>query len=72
MLLTGGACFDVFFDKIARLRACEFIAERLRHGCFPMGIAEFLRADFFVEHLVATSELSALQKLCFFNFNTFI
>ena len=58
------------FDKVARLRACKFIAERLRRGYFPVSIAEFLGAAFFVEHLVAACELSVLQKLCFLNFDT--
>ena len=58
------------FDKVALLRTCEFIVERLRRGCFLVGIAKFLRADFFVEQLVTASDLSVLQKLCFFNFDT--
>ena len=34
------------FDKVARLWACKFIVERLQRGCFPVGIAKFLRAGF--------------------------
>ena len=56
--MVGGHLFLAsLFDKVARLRAYEFIAERLRRGTFPVGVAEFLRAVFFVEHLVAASEL---------------
>ena len=33
---------------------------------FCCGYCEILRADSFVEHLVVASELSVLQKLCFF------
>ena len=58
------------FDKVACLRACKFIAERLWHRCFHAGIAQFLRTYFFVKHLVVASELSVLQKL-FFEFRYF-
>ena len=60
-----GAVLVPLFDKVARLRAYEFIVKRLRRACFPVGIARFLRMKFFLEHLVAASELSVLQKLCF-------
>ena len=35
-----------------------------------MGVSEFLRAGFFVKQLVAASQLSVLQTLCFLNFDT--
>ena len=36
-----------------------------------MGVSEFLRAGFFVKQLVAASQLSVLQTLCFFQFRYF-
>ena len=31
-------------------QACNFIKKRLRHRCFPVKFAKFLRAPFFTEH----------------------
>ena len=32
-------------------KACNFVKKRLRHRCFPLKFAKFLRALFFTEHL---------------------
>ena len=31
------------FNKVAGLRACNFIKKRFQHRCFPVNIAKFLR-----------------------------
>ena len=41
--------FESFFDKVAGLKAYNFIKRRLQH--FPVNIAKFLRTVFFIEHL---------------------
>ena len=42
---------ESLLNKFADLRACIFIKKRLQHRCFPVNIAKFLRATFFIEHL---------------------
>ena len=39
------------FSKVAGLIFCNFIKKRLRHRCFPVKFAKFLRTTFFTEHL---------------------
>ena len=34
---------ESLLDKVAGLRACNFIKKRLQQRCFPMKFAEFLR-----------------------------
>ena len=34
---------EYLFNKVAGLKACNFIKERLQDRCFPMNIANFLR-----------------------------
>ena len=38
-------CWSLFFDKVPRLKACNFIKNRLQQRCFPVNIAKFLRAS---------------------------
>ena len=40
---------QMFFKK--GVWAFNFIERRFRHRCFPVNIAKFLRAAFFIEHL---------------------
>ena len=69
--VPGGRLFLVsLFDKVTHLRACEFIAERLRHGCFLVGIAEFLGAAFFIEYLVLVNYLYCKSCVFFFSLNS--
>ena len=42
---------ESLFNKVAGLKACNFIKERLKHSCFPVNNAKFLRTHFFTEHL---------------------
>ena len=44
---------ESLFNKIAGpgLHTCNFIKERLQHGCFPVKFTRFLRTTFFTEHL---------------------
>ena len=43
--------WSLFFNKAARLKICNFIKKRLKHRCFPVNIAKFLRTFSFIEHL---------------------
>ena len=43
--------WSLFIKKIASLRPETLFKIRLRHSCFPLHLAEFLRATFFIEHL---------------------
>ena len=38
-----------FREAVVRLKACNFMKQRLRQGCFPVNIAKFLRTAFFIE-----------------------
>ena len=38
-------------NKVATLKAGNFIKKRLQHRCFPLNIAKFLRTAFFIEDL---------------------
>ena len=42
--------WSLFFNKVAGLKVCTFIKNRFQRRCFPMNIAKFLRAAFFIEH----------------------
>ena len=55
--------------KVACLRGCECIAKRLWCRCCPVDIAEFLRANCFMEHLVAVSGLSVFPEFWYFLFH---
>ena len=39
-------------NKVADLKATNFIKKRLQHKVFSVNIAKFLRIPFFIEHLV--------------------
>ena len=39
------------FNKVAGLKACNFIKKRLQHRCFLVKFAKFLRTLFFTKHL---------------------
>ena len=41
---------EFLFNKVAGLKVCNFIKNRLQHRCFPMKFANFLRTPFFIEH----------------------
>ena len=44
------------FNKVAGLKACNFIKKRLQHRCFPVKFAKFFRTSFFYrKSLVAAS-----------------
>ena len=42
---------ETLFNKVAELKACNFIKKRLQHRYFPVNIAKLLRAAFFIEHI---------------------
>ena len=42
---------DSLFDKVAGLQTSNFIKKWLRHRCFPVNVANFLRTVFSIEHL---------------------
>ena len=37
-------CWSLYFNENAGLQSCNFIKKRLRHRCFPVNYAKFLRA----------------------------
>ena len=41
---------ESLFNRVAALKACNFIKKRLQHRCFPVNITKFLRTRFFIEH----------------------
>ena len=43
--------FKIGVHKVAGLKVCNFIKERLQRSCFRVNDAKFLRAHFFTEHL---------------------
>ena len=42
---------ESLFNKVACLKAYNFIKKRLWHRCFPVNIAKLFRTAFFIEHL---------------------
>ena len=42
---------EPFFNKVAGLKACNFIKKKLQHKCFPVNIAKYLRAPTIVEKI---------------------
>ena len=45
------------FNKVAALKACNFIKKRLQHKCFPVNIAKFFKNSlFYRKPLVAASK----------------
>ena len=42
---------EFLFNTVAGLKAHNFIKKKLRHRCFPLNTAKFLRTTFFTEHL---------------------
>ena len=50
--LTGKhQCQSLFFNKVGGLRPTISLKKRLRHRCFAVNFAKFLRPPFFTEHL---------------------
>ena len=41
---------DFLFDKVASLKAYNFIKNRIQHRCFPIKFANFLRTPYFTKH----------------------
>ena len=54
---------SLFFYNAAGLETCNFIKKRLRHRCFPVNFAKFLRTPF-TKHLWITSSNSMKDSLC--------
>ena len=42
---------ESIFNKVAGLRACNFIIKKLQQRCFPVKFAKFLKTPFLTEHL---------------------
>ena len=40
-------CWSLFFNKIAGLRAFNFIKKKYQRSCFPVKVAKFFRAPTF-------------------------
>ena len=43
-------CLNLFFNKVASLRPVTLLKRRLRHCCFPVNFAKFLRTPFIIIH----------------------
>ena len=41
----------VFFNKVKRLMACNFVKNRPLHRCFPVNIKKYLTMAFFIKQL---------------------
>ena len=42
-IFTGKQLYwNLFFNKVADLKACNFIKKRLQHRCFPVNTAKYL------------------------------
>ena len=39
-------CVGSLYNKVAGVKACNFIKKKLQHRCFPVSIAKFLRTVF--------------------------
>ena len=52
---TKTPVLESLFNKVARLKTCQFIKRRLKHNCFPMKFATFLRTPIFEKHLRTTA-----------------
>ena len=49
---TKNTCVGVFLSKVTGLQACNFIKNKLQHGCFRVKFHKFLKKSFFfTEHL---------------------
>ena len=44
-------CLSLFFINIQAWKPATLLKKRLRHRCFPVKFARFLRTPFFTEHL---------------------
>ena len=44
-------CWSLFFNKVVGLRLATLLKKRPQHMRFPVNLAKFLRAPFFIEHL---------------------
>ena len=42
---------ESLFNKVAGLKPATLLKKRLRHSCFPVNFAKFLRKPFAIEHL---------------------
>ena len=48
---TNIPVLESVFNKVAGLRACNFITKKLQQRCFPVKFAKFVRTPFLTEHL---------------------
>ena len=42
---------ESLFNKVAHLKACNFIKKRIQHRCFLVTFAKFLRTSFFLQNI---------------------
>ena len=52
ILTVKHPCWSLFLNKVTGLEAYIIIKKRLQHTCFPVNTAKFLRATFYIEHLL--------------------
>ena len=44
-------CTSLFSDNVAGRQPANLSKKSLRHRCFPVNFAKFLRTSFFIEHI---------------------
>ena len=68
-ILQENTCVGVFFSNVAGLKACIFLKKRLRHRCFPVKFAKFLRTPQgaiyeFCVRIVSASKYIIISNQC--------
>ena len=55
-------CLSFFFNKVAGLKASNFIKKRLQHNCFHKNVenVNIFKNTYFEEHLRATASIYSL------------
>ena len=54
---------SLFLNKVAGLRSATLLKKRLRHWCFPVNFAKFLRTHFYRTPPVAASVFSSRRPV---------
>ena len=62
-----GVTLESPLNKVAGLKAWNFIKKRLQHRCFPVNIAKFLKAPF-LKNIYLQTAISASLKIENYNY----
>ena len=52
---------ESLFNRVADIRACNFIKKKLQHSCFPVKFAKFFTITYFDEHQRTTASLFSVS-----------